>query len=206
MKNISVLRALRTMFLGLTSTCVCQPSLAGPIVGGTFYQFGFTDPGVAASGCQPDDPAGIFCLASSGAPTLFADSPAWTFNAPASGAVFSVLDAFTNGEQFEVFDFGASLGLTSLPAGASDCGDDPVPCLADPAMSKGDFNLAAGAHSLTIVSVLSPDGLGSGYFIVDNAVVTVDEPGSVALALLGLLGIMTWRYRSARVFVRAPSA
>src|SRR5205807_246059 len=83
-----------------------------------------------ATGCDPADPAGPFCIPSSGTPTEFLDAPPWTFVAPAAGALLTVTDAFLAGDRFQVFDFGASLGLTSAPVGNADCGDDPIPCLA----------------------------------------------------------------------------
>lgn len=173
-----------------------QDARAGPIAADTWYQFSFTDVGLNAAGCDPADPGGAFCFSSSGTPTQFADVPAWTFTAPSSGSTLTVVDAFSNGDRFEVFDNGLSLGLTSAPGQASDCGDDPVPCLADAAMSNGSFNLGAGAHSITIVAALSPDGLGSAYFFVDAATVNVLEPGSLALFGAGavVFGLARRRY------------
>src|SRR5262245_469727 len=43
-----------------------QSAAAGPIVPGVGYEFGFTDARVSPIGCQPNDPAGIFCIPSSG--------------------------------------------------------------------------------------------------------------------------------------------
>lgn len=100
--------------------------------------------------------------------------------------LLKVIDAFTSGDRFEIFDFGTSLGITSLiPRGAfSDCADDPISCLVDAVMSKGFFKLGAGDHSLTVVAFASPNGLGSAYFQV--AAGAVPEPTSLLLAALGL--------------------
>src|SRR5689334_18655160 len=56
---------------------------AGPIALNTWLEFAVSDPGVDATGCDPDDPNGPFCIPSSGTPTQFLDAPPWTFSAPA---------------------------------------------------------------------------------------------------------------------------
>jgi len=162
------------------------PALADPISLDTWYEFSFTDPGVPAVGCDPADPAGGFCLSSSGTPTSPVGAPPWTLT---GSAVLTVTDAFGSGDRFEVFDFGASLGLTSLPGVGGDCGDDPVPCLVDPLISQGSFLLGAGSHEVTIIPVDSPVGGGAGYL---SASAVVPEPGSGllfggSLAILALL-------------------
>src|SRR5262245_6144308 len=152
------------------------PANADPVNLNTFYQFAFSDPGVQATGCDPADPAGPFCISSGGTPTQFAPAGPWTFSSPAA-VLLTVTDAFSAGDQFEIFDFGISLGLTSLPVGPGNCGADPVPCLADPSISSGVFSLVAGNHSITIVPVLSPSGGGSGYF----QAAPVPEPATLIL-------------------------
>jgi hypothetical protein len=174
-------------FLGLSS-----PANASSIVVGTYYEFGFSTAGTAATGCDPADPAGPFCIESSGTPTTFLPAGPWTFTAPL-GAVLTVTDAFSAGDRFEVFDFGVSLGLTSAPFGSADCGDDPAVCLVTAGISTGSFGLAAGAHSLTITPTLSPDGGGSGYFTV----AVVPEPGSVLLLSAGMGILLLVRKRKA---------
>lgn len=168
---------------------------AGPILSDVWFEFGFTDAGVAATGCDPADPAGAFCIPSSGTPTEFLDAPPWTFAASAAGATLTVTDAFLSGDQFELFDFGASIGLTSPPAAAAlvDCGDDPEICLATAGMSSGSFVFAAGPHSITLIPVLSPEGGGAGYLRVTGA--AIPEPGSLVLITLGLLGLFSLRLR-----------
>lgn len=165
---------------------------AGPIPFDEWLEFAVSDPGVPATGCDPDDPNGPFCTPSSGTPTLFLDAPPWTFVAPASGASLVVTDAFESTERFELFDFGVSLGLTSAPAATAvvDCGDDPVVCLGTGGISHGTFALASGAHSITLVPTLSQ--FSAGYLLVTAAVV-VPEPGVLALLAIGLAGIALQR-------------
>src|SRR5882762_3074054 len=96
---------------------VAGPALSGPVSLGTWLEFGFTTAGTPATGCFPDDPSANFCIPSFGTPTTFLDAPPWTFDAPGVGAILTVTDAFEAGDQFHVFDFGGSLGLTSAPVG-----------------------------------------------------------------------------------------
>src|SRR6185503_13661924 len=89
------------------------PAMADPIPFGTWLEFGFGTAGTPATGCDPADPSGGFCISSSGTPTTFLGAPPWTFQAPVQGAVLLVTDAFLAGDRFQVFDFGLSIGLTS---------------------------------------------------------------------------------------------
>jgi YVTN family beta-propeller protein len=170
---------------------VTMPADAGAIPLGSFQQFGFSDAGIPATGCDPADPAGPFCFPSGGTPTTFLTAPPWTFVAPIQGVILTVTDAFTSGERFQVFDFGASLGLTSAPVLGADCGDDPVPCLSTAGISKGLFHLNSGNHSITIIPTISPDGGGSGYLSADP----VPEPMTSALLAAGLAAVAFLRRR-----------
>jgi len=161
-------------------------AFAGPIAVDAYYEFGFGVAGDPATGCDPIDPAGPFCISSSGTPTTFLDAPAWTFTSGATGSTLTVTDAFLSGDRFQLFDFGASIGLTSAFVADTDCGDDPVPCLADPGMSHGVFALASGAHSITLTPVLSNGG-GSGYLFLQDGggPQAVPEPATLILFATG---------------------
>jgi hypothetical protein len=172
---------------------LASPAHAGPILTDIWYEFGFGAPGTSATGCFPADPAADACVPSSGTPTTFIDTPPWTFNAAAGGATLTVTDAFESGDQFEVLDFGVPLGFTSAAGLGSDCGDDPVTCLADANFSHGFFLMAAGNHSITIAPSASPFGSGAAYLILE-AVQTIPEPGT--LVLFGTAAAATfWRRR-----------
>jgi YVTN family beta-propeller protein len=171
------------------------PAAAGNITLNEFEQFAFSTAGTPATGCDPADPAGPFCIPSGGTPTTFLDAPPWTFTAPA-GTVLEVTDAFQSGDRFQVLDFGSVLGLTSTPTGNANCGDDPVVCLATPGMSTGTFALSAGNHSVTIIPTAAPSGGGSGYLRAS----TVPEPGTwillgAGLVLLSLRRTSRWLMR-----------
>ena len=166
------------------------PVAAGPIPAATWLQFSFTGAGTPAKGCDPADPAGDFCIPSFGTPTEFLDAPPWTFSGNPGGATLTVTDAFTSGDVFEVFDFGVSLGTTTAVDTSGDCGDDPVPCLADPLMSHRAFALGAGPHSITIVPTESPFGSGSAFLLCEGCgeVTPPPPPGVPAPLPLVLLG------------------
>ena len=155
------------------------PSVPVP-VGGNWLEFLFTTAGVPATDCAGG------CTPSSGGNSQDAGAPPWTFSAGLGGADLTVVDAFNLGDQFEIFDFGFSLGTTSAP-GSGSCGSDPVPCLADANASKRVFQLAPGPHSITITPVVSPFGGGASYFRVDEAqrfIQAIPTLGAVGLAVL----------------------
>lgn len=163
---------------------------AGGIALESFLQFG-SEGGAFATGCDPADPLGAFCTPSFGTPTGFLDAPPWTFTA-AQAVTLIVVDVFEAGDRFQVRDFGSPVGLTSAPVGNSDCGDDPVPCLSDPAMSKGSFELAAGDHSITIFTLT--DAAATGYL----KVTAVPEPATALVIVLGA-AVLGWRQRKQRI-------
>lgn len=172
-KSTGLMAACALLFLAL-------PAYPGVIQLGDWQQFSFTDAGTPAAGCDPADPLGAFCLSSSGTPSSFLDAPPWTFSS-AKGIFLSVTDAFDSGDQFEIFDFGTSIGITSAFAPNVNCGDDPAVCLATAGMSSAIFLLGSGDHSITIIPTVSAGG-GSAFFQASN----VPEPGTTALLGAGL--------------------
>lgn len=189
-----VRKSVRVVFCVLAFSLTLATHLSASVISlGTYQEFGFTTAGVEATGCDPNDPSGPFCFESSGTVTVLLGAAPWTFVAPVGGAVLTVTDAFLSGDRFEIFDFGSSIGLTSVPVDNIDCGDDPVPCLATAGVSSGIFNLAAGNHSLTITPTISNGG-GSGYLLVDVPLASVPEPGSWLLVGCGLALLGFSRY------------
>jgi hypothetical protein len=140
----------------------------------------------------------LFCIPSFGTPTEFAPAPPWTFAAGGGGALLSVTDSGEAGDRFEVFDFGISLGLTSLPVGTPDCGSDPEVCRITAGISSAQFLLGNGAHSLSITPVSSPSGGGAGFFLVTDAAAAVPEPSTWALVAAALSATVTLARRRKR--------
>jgi hypothetical protein len=136
-------------------------SVAVP-VGGPWIEIAFGAAGSFAYGCQATD-----CTPSSGGNSVPGGDPPWTFTAPAGGATLIVTDAFLSGDRFQIFDFGAAIGATSIPSNGGDCGDDPDPCVADPLVSHGFFSLAPGPHKITIQMLASPFDAGAAYFRIE---------------------------------------
>ena len=182
-----VTHQITALFAGLI--LLTSGARAGVVPFGVFEEFSFGAAGTTATGCFPDDPTGDFCISSSGTVTGNLDTPPWTFVAPVQGVVVTVTDTFNAGDQFRLLDFGVSVGLTSVPFGSADCGDDPVPCLSTPGISSGTFLLGAGGHSLTITPVLAPSNGGAGYLLISD----VPEPGSWILLGIGLGAFLLYR-------------
>ncbi len=147
---------------------------ATPITVGPWYEFGFYGPATALTNGTGTTPT-------TNPVAAMAPDPAWTFTLSAPGTL-TVLDLFNSTDQFEIFNFGASLGLTSAPTSGASCGGDIACALADSRYSIGIFNLAAGSYSITGTQTLGT--AGAGVFQVASA--TVPEPGSTLLLVLGL--------------------
>jgi hypothetical protein len=95
----------------------------------------------------------------------------FTFSSSAP-VVVKVTDVLCRGDQFEVFDFGVSIGTTSaVPVQECDTEPfvvDPDVAFGDPSFSHGSFVLRPGSHSITIEVIADPFGFGSGYIRVDS--------------------------------------
>jgi hypothetical protein len=111
----------------------------------------------------------------------------FSFTAPAGGAIVKATDAFLYGDRFELFDFGTSLGMTSVP-GIGVTTSDPDLAYDSPLYSKGVFFVGAGNHEITIVATNSPFNGGGAYFRADAA--SAPEPGSMALLAMGALPLL----------------
>lgn len=176
---------MKRLLAVLVAALVAQTPLsagATPIDLDTWYSFKFSGPGSSLEAgtdllpFRPTNPTGL------AAP----DGP-WTFTL-AAGGTLTVIDLFDSTDQFEVFDDGTSLGLTSTPTTGSLCGRDVTCVLEDDNFSRGTFALAAGAHSITGTQWAGNDGGGTGAFMVSAAVVPLPASMLLLLSALGLAG------------------
>ncbi len=181
----SLLRSMKLLLGALVVASFTGVASAEPIDLDQWYTFGFFDP------VGPLVGSAGFILGQRSEPLI--EAP-WTFDCPqtpANHCKLIVTDGFIPVDQFELFDFGVSLGLTSAPSGDTGhtCGNDEVACLLDAQMSHGIFNLAVGAHSITGLHVAGIPGAG---FLI----VRVPEPSTVLLIALGLVAFGVARRRA----------
>jgi hypothetical protein len=152
-----------------------------------WYEFAFTTVGVDATN-------GTGTVPSSGGNSQYAPDAPWTFTFGAP-TFLTVVDAFLEGDAFNVFDFGSSIGATSAVAktGNNSGTSDPVVALTIPELSRGYFYLPAGSHSITIqpYQVVST---GAAYFMVSHSCPcpppAAPIPGSLVLLGSGILGLV----------------
>ena len=182
---------LRSTLLGAVGAmALTTAASAAPIALDTLYGFSFNGAGTAIEGTatsgfiNPSNPSG---LASPDAP--------WTFTITAgTTATLTVLDLFISGDEFEIFNFGVSLGTTSAAASGGSCGSNFTCALADSRYSRGIFSLAAGDYSISGTQLTGTAGAGG--FIVEVAAVPIPATGALLLVALGGAGLAGRRRRS----------
>lgn len=158
-------------------------AFAGPITTNQWYGFAWFD-------TIPSATSG-YLVSSADAPVLDPGASPWTISLT-SPAYLVLVDGFESVDQFEVFDGGGSLGMTSIPVASHDgCigGDGPEHCLADSRFSSGGFLLGAGDHTINITTVTGSSP-GGAWFQVDSG---VPEPSTLSLVGLAGLAILAWR-------------
>ncbi len=106
-------------------------------------------------------------------------------------AVLRVTDAYLSGDQFEVFNFGTSLGVTSLPTLGDDVQNDFDGAYLNPNFSHGEWTLSAGTYSITGTVLLSPYNSGAAALSLSP----VPEADALVLSLSGLalIGLLARR-------------
>ncbi len=145
-------------------------------------------PALAATPVAPN--SGWVTFSFGGVGSSFSGEP-FTFTLTHGGKL-TVTDAFNDGDRFEIFDFGSSLGLTSVPTATGvDIGNDYDLGAVDPRYSTGMWMLGAGSYSITGIMIDSPYGGGGGALRVDQ----VPLPAAGLMLLTGLAGIAGLRRR-----------
>ena len=131
----------------------------------------------------------------SGSDQVWDSQGAFTYVA-ASWTSLKVTDGFAQGDQFEVFDFGSSIGMTSVPTSdGANMGSDWDAAFADSRWSSGEFLVAPGSHSITLLTLLNPYGYGDAALRADPcAAPTVPAPAGILLGTLGT-GLVGWLRR-----------
>lgn len=109
----------------------------------------------------------------------------WTFAAGLGGVTLTVLDRYVHGERWSVYDDGGLIGSTSVVPIGGTCEGNVDACFADPNSSKGFFDLAPGAHSITLEQIAG--SFTSGSLRVDS--LPVPEPGTALLVATGAIGL-----------------
>ena len=175
---------LRNILAALVLSAAPVAANAAPVNVDTWYTFGFGGVNSALQGgagfIQGDNPT------SAVAP----DGP-WTFTLTSAATLF-VMDLFLSVDQFELFNFGSSLGLTSSPTASGGGCDSNITCaIGNLDYSRGSFALAAGDYSIT--GIQRQGVSGAGVFIVETAAVPVPAAGVLLVGALGMLGAVRRR-------------
>lgn len=174
---------LRNILAALVLSAAPVAAHAAPVNVDTWYTFGFGGVDSALQGgagfIQGDNPT------SAVAP----DGP-WTFTLTSAATLF-VLDLFLSVDQFELFNSGSSLGLTSAPTSGGGCDKDITCAIGNLDYSRGSFALAAGDYSIT--GIQRQGVAGAGAFIVETAAVPVPAAGVLLVGALGMLGAVRRR-------------
>ena len=122
-------------------------------------------------------------------------NPEYTYDT-SSWTCLKVTDGWLSGDQFEVYDFGSLIGATSIPTTTGDqIYNDWDAAFADSRWSSGEFVLAPGSHSITLLAVSNPYDGGMGALRADTcAAPTVPAPAGILLGTLGT-GLVGWLRR-----------
>ncbi len=177
------MKTLRNTLATMAVAALPMAANAAPVGVDTWYTFGF-------SGVGTDLQSGAgFTLGINPDASAAPEGP-WTFTLTSTATLF-VLDLFLSIDQFEIFNFGSSLGLTSAATDGGGCSNDITCAIGNLDYSRGAFTLAAGDYSITGIQRQGIEGAGA--FIIETAAVPVPAAGVLLFGALGMLGAVRLR-------------
>jgi hypothetical protein len=143
-------------------------------------------------------------------PGVFNDEGPFSFTTT-TPATLKVTDAFLDGDRFEVYNDKTLIGTCSKPTDTGTFVGDPDQAFLDPHFSHGTWTLNPGSYALRFKTIEIASGApdGEAFFRVDGGggggTGNVPEPGSLALAAFGALGLAcrAWKRRRGAI---VPSA
>ncbi|MGH7025195.1 MAG: PEP-CTERM sorting domain-containing protein [Caulobacteraceae bacterium] len=159
---------------------IAVPALADNIVQGVWYSayFGETGSPVTGPGANVGtNPSGVLAPAGT----------TWTITL-GSAESLTVVDVEDSGDQFQIFDNGASLGNTTNPTVGDSVGECISCALANTDFSRGVFYLGPGTNVINM-TFLGSIGTGDVDFYVGAPQTGVPEAATWALMLAGFAGL-----------------
>ena len=191
---------------------VASVANAVPVSGGVWYQFAFdtipvpSGPPPGVTGCPAAD---FDCASISG--TTFVGAPPWTISIGPLGAKLKVIDGFLVGDAFQIILNDSSdparvtdqVGSELLPVGCNPSSDptvssDPNRCFNRATSKYGVFDLDAGLNTFNFKVLNSEPVYGSAFFRIDGDIQSVPTPGTLALTLLALSGLVASQLKRGR--------
>ena len=130
------------------------------------------------------------------APGAWNSEGAFTYTA-SSWTSLKVTDFGIDGDRFEVYNHGVLIGTTSVPTDTGALVVNHDAAYLDPRWSSGEFFLAPGSHSITLLTIEIAAGFtaGSGALRADRiASPVIPAPAAIVLGTLGT-GLVGWLRR-----------